>query len=495
MRADARVFWPALACGLILAATPLSAAAPAGSDELRAAIDRHVTAEMSASHVPGAALAIVEDGRIVYARGYGFADASGTPVTPATPFVLGSLSKSFTALAVMQLVERQAVELDAPVRRYLPWFTTADGAASAGITIRHLLQQTSGLPERAGLAALADRDESEGALERRVRTLAIEPLTQPVGSAFQYSNANYDALGLVVQTVSGTSYERYVEESVFGPLRMADSFASRTVAREHGLAIGHRLWFGVPVAKPSLPHPRGTLPSGGLISSAEDMGRWLSAHLGGGRDEEQQLLSPGGFATLHRPSGLATGFRDTKTYGSYAMGWFAGEKAGTPALHHGGSTPGYTTEMAIVPGRRLGVVVLTNAFTRHQLGDGVLALLLDREPPPIAPRAPVGREWLWLALCQLGFFVVSAALVRRWTSPGRTRPAAGWPRWWRLGALALVDVGVLLWVAREFAGRDMPLRVSLLYFPAITVLPLASAALAVAWGITRTAWGARALRY
>jgi hypothetical protein len=87
------------------------------------------------------------------------------------------------------------------------------------------------------------------------------------------------------------------------------------------------------------------------------------------------------------------------------------------------------------------------------------------------------------------------ALVRRWTSAGRTRPAPGWSRRWRLAVLALADAGVLLWVARELAGRDMPLRVSLLYFPAITVLPQASAAFAVVWGIARTAWAATAGRH
>ena len=109
---------------------------------------------MSAAHVPGAALAVVEGDRIVHVKGYGDADPGGTPVGPQTPFVLGSLSKSFTAVAVMQLVERHAVELDAPVQRYLPWFATADRDASRRITIRQLLLQTSGLPERAGLAGL-----------------------------------------------------------------------------------------------------------------------------------------------------------------------------------------------------------------------------------------------------------------------------------------------------------------------------------------------------
>ena len=493
MGVDLHAVWPAMLCGFVVAGAPRIAAASAESDARWVAVDRFVTAEMSAAHVPGAALAVVEGDRIVHVKGYGVADPGGTPVGPQTPFVLGSLSKSFTALAVMQLVERHAVELDAPVQRYLPWFATADRDASRRITIRQLLLQTSGLPERAGLAWLADGDESEGALERRVRALASEPLTRAVGSAFQYCNGNYDTLGLVVQSVSGSSYERYIEANVFVPLQMASSFTSRALAREHGLATGHRLWFGLPVAAPSLPHVRGTLPSGYLMSSAEDMGHWLIAHLGEGRYREHQLLSPAGTAALHRPSGLATGFRDTTTYGSYAMGWFTGEKAGTTALHHGGSTPGYTTEMAILPDRRLGLVVLTNAFAQHHLGDGALAVVLGRQPPPIATHPPVGREWLWLALVQLVLLVLSVALVRRWASSRTKRPEPGWPRWWRLGAICLPDAAVLVLVARELAGRDMPLRVSLLFFPALTALPLASAAFAAVWGVTRTVWGSAVL--
>jgi hypothetical protein len=196
---------------------------------------------------------------------------------------------------------------------------------------------------------------------------------------------------------------------------------------------------------------------------------------------------------LHRPSGLATGFRDTKTYGSYAMGWFTGERAGTTALHHGGSTAGYTTEMAILPDRRLGLVVLTNAFTQHRLGEGALAVVLGRQPPPIAVHPAVGREWLWLALVQLVLVVFSVALVRRWASSRTKRPGPGWPRWWRLGAICVPDAAALVLVARELAGRDLPLQVSLLFFPALTALPLASAAFAAVWGVTRTVWASAVL--
>ena len=408
--------------------------------------------------------------------------------------MLGSLSKSFTAVAMMQLVESHAVELDAPVQRYLPWFAVADRDASRRITIRQLLQQTSGLPERAGFAGLADGDESEGALEHRVRELASEPLTRPVGSAFQYCNDNYDTLGLVVQAVSGSSYEQYLERHVFEPLEMAHSFTSRASAREHGLATGYRLWFGFPIAAPSLPFVRGGLPSGYLISSAEDMAHYLMAHFDDGRYRDRVLLSPAGIALLHRPSPFATGFRDAKTYAAYAMGWFTGERAGAAALHHGGSTAGYTTEMAILPERRLGLVVLTNAFTEHHLGEGVLCLLLGREPPPTTPRKPLGVGWLWLPLLQLVFLAVSLVLLRGWASSPLRRPAPGWARWWRLGALWLPEAAVLLIVARELAGRELPLRVSLLFFPALTWLPLACAAFAAVSGVGRTLWVSRVLR-
>jgi CubicO group peptidase (beta-lactamase class C family) len=492
MRAHRGAFRPALLFAFAVAGAPSRAAAAEDAGDRWRAVDRWVAAEMSAARVPGAALAVVEGDRVVYAKGYGIAGPGGRPVAAGTPFVLGSLSKSFTAVAVMQLAESRAVELDAPVQRYLPWFSTADRAASRGITLRHLLLQTSGLPERAGLAGLADGDESEGALERRVRELAGEPLTTPVGGAFQYCNGNYDTLGLVVQAVSGVSYERYVEEHVFAPLGMAGSFTSLVPARERGLATGHRLWFWFPVAAPSLPHVRGMLPSGYLISSAEDMGRYLIAHLDEGRYRGRALLSPAGMAELHRPSGLPTGFRDAKAYGSYAMGWFRGEKAGAAVLHHGGSTPGYTTAMAILPERRLGVVVLTNAFARHGLDEGVLAVLLGREPPTPAARAPLGVEWLWLPVAQLALFVASLLAVRLWASRAK-RPVPAWRRLAGLAALSLPDAGILVLVARELAGRDLTLRVGLLYFPALTILPLACAALAAAWGVGRTLWAWRAL--
>ena len=166
---------------------------------------------MAAQRIPGLALGIVKDDRIAYLRGFGKADDSGRAVTPQTPFIIGSLSKSFTALAIMQLVEAGKVELDAPVQRYLPWFRVADEEASARITVRHLLNHTSGLSTKTGRSYQGNGDTSDAALEKAVRKLSSAELTAPVGETYQYSTINYSVLGLIVQTVAGRSYESYVQ--------------------------------------------------------------------------------------------------------------------------------------------------------------------------------------------------------------------------------------------------------------------------------------------
>lgn len=183
-----------------------------------AAIERFVQHEMAVQRIPGLALGIVEHGRTTYVRGFGEADDSGRSVTPQTPFVIGSLSKSFTALAVMQLVQEGKLELDAPVRRYLPWFRVADERASGQITVRHLLNQTGGLSTKTGRSFQGNGDPSDDALQTAVRKLSSAELTAPVGQKHQYSTINYSVLGLIVQTVTGRSYESYVQSNILDPL-------------------------------------------------------------------------------------------------------------------------------------------------------------------------------------------------------------------------------------------------------------------------------------
>ena len=131
----------------------------------------------------------------------------------------------------MQLVEDGKVELDAPVQCYLPWFRVADPQASAQITVRHLLNQTSGLPVLSGARPLADFDDSPDASERQARALSTLKLTRPVGSKFEYSNMNYNLLGLIIEATSGESYEGYVQNHIFAPLQMIHTYTSQAEAK------------------------------------------------------------------------------------------------------------------------------------------------------------------------------------------------------------------------------------------------------------------------
>jgi CubicO group peptidase (beta-lactamase class C family) len=240
---------------------------PAAGAALYRAIDAYVEREMHRLKMPGVALGIVEGDQIVHLRGFGRARPGGETPTRQTPFFIGSLAKSFTALAVMQLVEVGKVDLDAPVQHYLPWFRVADPQASAEMTVRHLLNQTSGLPAWTGDVPLTDFDSNPGAARRQAQALASLELTRPVGSACEYNNTNYNLLGLIIEAASGKTYPGYLQEHILDPLDMAHTYTSRTVARQNGLAMGHRYWFGMPVAEPDIPVPHGSLASGQLIST------------------------------------------------------------------------------------------------------------------------------------------------------------------------------------------------------------------------------------
>jgi CubicO group peptidase (beta-lactamase class C family) len=157
------------------------------------AIDSFIQDEMRKNQIPGLSVGIVEGNEVIYLRGFGNA-SSDRQVTPQTSFIIGSMSKSFTALAVMQLVEAGQIELDVPVQRYIPWFRLADPEASSQITVRHLLNHNSGIPNIAGMRELVGTGEKT--IEQVVRELNRYEFVDSPGLRFQYSNANFWAAGL-----------------------------------------------------------------------------------------------------------------------------------------------------------------------------------------------------------------------------------------------------------------------------------------------------------
>ncbi len=359
---------------------PVAAAASSSNEPDIGKIDAYISAQMQADHIPGVALGLVHNDRAMHVRGFGSADQSGRAVTPQTPFILASVSKSFTALAVMQLVEAGKIELDAPVQRYLPWFRVADPVASARITVHHLLYHTSGIPS-SGYAC--STDQVTMTLEQYVRSLATLTLDRPVGSRPGYCSTNYDVLGLIVQTVSGQPYGTYVQQHIFAPLQMHDSFASEQGARRDGLAQSYRWFFGVPT--PIDYYNLSNVPAGYLSSSVQDMTHYLAAQMNGGRFGSTSILSSAGIATMHAPAVLREGGS-----GSYGMGWVNGPLAGVPAIWHDGNNVVASTRLLIAPQTHWGAILLVNANSLipvdgantalTSLEDGVTRLLAGQTP-------------------------------------------------------------------------------------------------------------------
>lgn len=469
---------------------PARAQTPVPTDEVDALLADH----MAELDIPGAAVAIVQGDEIVYMQGYGTADDSGRPVTPQTPFALASLSKSFTALAVMQLVEAGEVQLDAPVRQYLPWFRTADAAASAQITVRHLLHHTSGFSELEGYERNYEENDPD-TIETSIRNLRDATLNHAPGETFEYSNTNYDVLGVLVETVSGQSYGEYVEEQLFDPLQMQNSYTTMKAARANGATRGYYPLFGWTTSYDTwMPYSQATRPAGGLWASAEDMGHYLIAHLNEGRYGETAVISPAGMATVHTP-GATIG---EEFY--YAMGWnqFNFTDAAPPddpeaapvAQSHGGEWPNYRAIMVLVPERETGVVVLMNAADRlrnsqfYTAGWNATLLALGQETTDF----PLAEDFVMRNGRAAGYALILILLIGMvWSIRQMRRLPAGRPglHWIVLPLVLEISLVVYLFVWRLEGWTN--LRLLLLGdAPDIGLMFLLIAVLTLGWGPLRT---------
>ncbi len=410
------------------------------------AIDSYVIHAMAADNVPGVAIAIVRGDSVVHVKGFG-GDGRGNAVTGETGFVLGSMSKAFTALAMMQLVERGKVDLDAPVQRYLPWFRVGDPAASAAISVRQLLLHTSGIPTRAPRARGNDRT-----LTDHVRALAGVSLNNAPGTKHEYSSPNFIVAGAIIEAVTGLPFARYVDGEILDPLAMRHSFTDAARTGE-GLSRGHVYRFGFPVAT-DLPHEHDRLPTAGMIASAGDLGHFLVAQLNHGRFGDQQVLGDSAMTVMHTGGVESDGF-------SYAFGWRESLVAGSRAVHHGGIVPNFRGKMVMLPDLGWGVVVLTNvssaipfpiAPTSHRMADAIAAHLAG-EPLPDAG----SRHAATFALLTAAMLVVIVAqgrgLWRIWRGKNgvHSRAAA-----MRASVGDVIVVAAIAFFAPRFAGASWP---------------------------------------
>ncbi|HEX6248455.1 MAG TPA: serine hydrolase domain-containing protein [Nocardioidaceae bacterium] len=410
IRRGFRVLAAVLVVALAAVVTPGPAAAAdvTGRPDLEA-IEAFVTSQLDRHRIPGATLAVIDGGAVVRTAAVGDA-AEGEPMTADEPMPIGSVTKTFTAVAVLQLVERGRLALDAPVRDYLPWFSVDDPSASAEITIRHLLNQTSGLSEGGYNRVLAE----ETSLEDGVRDLRRARPTAEVGSRHQYFNPNYAVLALVVENVSGQSYGTYLADHVLEPLGMVDTYAEdpRTVGGT--IAQGHRKMFGYPVAVQHR-YDRWRVGADGVISTAPDLARLAIALSGDGAVDGARILNRRSVELMWTSHDVAGD--------PYGFGWVTGEHAGARVGGHAGADPAFSAELAVLPDQDRGYVLLMNSdhlldlmVAVPQLRVGMLDLLQGRAAPAGGlSMATVGAATLLLTLVAAAFAVRSARKVRGWT--------------------------------------------------------------------------------
>lgn len=393
------------------------------------AIDAYVEEQVRYLSIPGVSMAVVEGDRLVHYRGFGRAHLNGEAPNLQTPFFIGSVTKSITALAIMQLVEAGNIELDAPVQHYLPWFHVADPEASAQITVHHLLNHTSGLSMMQGQQILADLDKGPDATEHQLRALSTCNLSYPVGQKFAYNNTNYNLLGLLIEAASGEAYSEYIQEHIFNPLEMKHSYFSKPVAQQNGLAMGHRYWFGYPIPAPNLPQPIGSLPSGQLISCAEDLAHFLIAQLNGGVYGDVQILSEAGINEMHR--GTVEMIEMGLSIGSYAMGWESRVVGNTTIVSHSGIVPDFGAFAGLVPEQKKGIILLYNAnhamikLTFDEFGIGASERLAGENPSTkIFSFTPwLMRSMALIPVLQIVGAMLSLKRINQWNSDPASCPS------------------------------------------------------------------------
>ncbi|MET8689272.1 serine hydrolase domain-containing protein [Streptomyces sp. NPDC004732] len=473
-------------------------AAPSTGAVARDALDRidaYAARQRKETRVPGMALAVVEGGKVTHRRTWG-TDGDGAPVTRRTPFLIGSLAKPITATGVLHLAEAGDLRLDAPVRRYLPWFEP-DGPGATGMTIRHLLTQTSGMTERDGLTRADRFDNAPGGVERVARSLAHVRTTTRPGERHAYSNANYMLLGAVVEQVTGRPFAQWLRSSVLRPLGMDGAFVDARAAERRGLAPGHRYFFDRPRPFPSSFDGSG-VPYGYIGADIDDLGRFAAAHLGHGGPAARAVVSPDGLRRMHK------GTVPVGTTHRYGLGWRDDtfSELGERIVWHGGATPGYHGTVVLAPGRDLAVVVQHNAYSPlrdDQLNStafGAMRILLGGRPDP----APADPMLIAMPVLVTGTALV-LALTLGWSVFRLVRPRGSRVRSGRrivLGGAATAAGYLLLavlavWVLpRQVTGVD--LAQILLFVPDTGRALVAVAVLAATLALVRGARTVRALR-
>jgi len=346
-------------------------------------LESFVFEKISKTHLPGLSIAIVKGGEVVYSRGFSFRDVErGLRATPETLYGIGSVTKSFTALSIMQLVEEEKLSLDEPVKKHVPLDLKFKDEP---VRIWHLLSHSSGIPALAYAEAFircvtgaGDRWMPIGSHED-IFTFMNEAnqwaLTRP-GERWFYLNEGYLILGHIIEKLSGMSYEEYLRRKTLEPLRMSRSFFKRSeVEADLDVATPYIITRDKELKKSTYPY--GISADGGLISNVLDLARYITMYLNKGRYDQGSLVSPESIEEMEKPRVK----RPLQIFEGEAYGYGLGiipDFFGHKLIGHAGSVLVATAYIAYIPKEKVGIALLANGsgYPMSQIGQYGMALML-----------------------------------------------------------------------------------------------------------------------
>ncbi|HEV7767432.1 MAG TPA: serine hydrolase [Thermoanaerobaculia bacterium] len=353
------------------------------------AVDRIVTSTMKAWQIPGVAIAIVKNDRVVYASGYGTKELGGTePVTADTLFQIASTTKAFTTTALAMLAAEGKLSFDDSVRQHVDYFRLADLCADSQVTIRDIVSHRTGLTRHDELW-----DNSPFTREDVVRRIGHVELSKPFRSAYQYQNIMFIAAGEAVAKASGMTWDEFMKTRIFQPLDMRRTVISDADWSSADHATGYRYDWKSGRVTPQRPIETATLGAAGAIkSTANDMGNWIRFQLANGAFNMTQLTDPTMIEetkmpnTVVRMEGLTREANTETNVMSYAMGWVVQDYRSELLISHAGALNGFRTHVDLLPRRATGFVIMTN------VGRGI-ALVSMRNQLADLLTGKQGRDW------------------------------------------------------------------------------------------------------
>lgn len=316
-----------------------------------------IDAQMEYRELPGMSIGIVYDQELIYAKGFGYSNLEQkTSATPQTVYRIASITKTFTATALMQLRDEGKLSLDDPIKKYLPWFSIKNSFPDAPeITIRQLITHTSGLPREAAFPYWTDRNFPS--LEEIATTLPNQEMIYASETEYKYSNLGLALAGEIVSVVSGMPYYEYIKENIFDPLKMKSSrvFLSEKEKGEIATPYTKRLSDGTREVMP-FTDSKGLTPAANISSNVVDLSQYISLQFSNGEKEGIQILKGSTLREMHRVQWL----HDSWTSGQ-GLGFRVWKQGDNTAVGHGGWVAGNRTQISFIPKEKVGVIVMTNS--------------------------------------------------------------------------------------------------------------------------------------